>query len=426
MSATLVTDDFTRLRTCAVFAPGREFERLLPEHIEAAVSDGKGGLKPNPDYLLFDDLVHPAALSVEHADLRNVLTAAIGADNLVDLRDLLQRILWEDELRKRVVDAILQLEIELFGGHGAHVRDALIALPPAQLAEALVIGCAANSSVPLLRWPMPNWLFARDCFAVAAGSVILGHPSRRARRRDGLLARAIVRYHPMFSGADVIDVETATGESGPRCFEGGDLVLPADGVALIGIGLRTNDAGAKAVAHALQVRGFHTVLGVRLPKRRGAMHLDTIFTLLDQSTCLQFDEAFDDSSAAEDRVTVFDLLTDKVHGHSLVSALRSEGVDLEPVACGGGDRVAAKREQWTDGANAMCLGPGRAMLYARNVRTLAALNDRGFEVLQPAEFVRNAGLLMRGDRRFIVALSGFELSRGRGGPRCLTLPIARG
>jgi arginine deiminase len=112
-------------------------------------------------------------------------------------------------------------------------------------------------------------------------------------------------------------------------------------------------------------------------------------------------------------------------GCDLPAILDRRGKPMQTVACGDGDPIAAAREQWTDGANAFCLGPGRIVLYARNQATLRALNRVGFEIVTAEDFIRNAALWMQGRRRFVVAVSGFELSRGRGGPRCLTLPVRR-
>jgi len=417
-------DDVARLRRCVVFGPGAEFDRLRPSHIESSRHASDGTLRANPDYLLFDDLVLTEALADEHASLRDVIRAAVGDDNLLDLRDLLRRLLWPTAFRERVIAAVVDLEHDLFGVDISASRTRLLELPPSSLADALISGVVPESGQQVLRWPMPNWLFARDCFAVAANAIVVGYPRHRARLRDGLLARAIVRYHPLLAGVDLIDLESGGEE--PCFFEGGDLVLPAPSVALIGIGIRTNEAGAQVIAQALADRGYKHVLGVRLPLRRGAMHLDTIFTMIDRDAAIVFPEAFDPRSAAEDRVEVIDLLDGGTsRGCDLVGALGRVGVSLTTIACGDGDPIAAAREQWTDGANAFCLGPGRIVLYARNRVTLRALNRAGYEILTPTEFCRNAELLMAGSRRFVVALTGFELSRGRGGPRCLTLPLAR-
>lgn len=422
-----IGDECATLQAVIGFAPGDELDRMIPRHIEPAIEAPGGGLRANPDYLLFDDLVLLDTLKAEHCGLFDVIQAVVGPRHCHDLRRMLQRILLKADVRQHIVQGVAQLERQFCGRDLADGdRDLLLELPPDLAAEALLSGYDPESGLQLLAWPMPNWLFTRDCFAVVGESVILGRPRHPARQRDGLLARAIVRHHRVLCDADHIDVAALLPPGADAWVEGGDVLVVGADIALIGIGIRTSAAAAAALAGALRERGFAHVLGVHLPRTRAAMHLDTLFTLIDHDACLLYAAAFSEASEPAERVEVVALDgTGRALGCDLSAILGRLGKPLQIVACGDGDRIVAAREQWTDGANAFCLGPGRIILYARNQGTLRALNRAGFEILTPAEFIRNAPLLMAGQRRFVVAVSGFELSRGRGGPRCLTLPVRR-
>ena len=74
------------------------------------------------------------------------------------------------------------------------------------------------------------------------------------------------------------------------------------------------------------------------------------------------------------------------------------------IRCGGGDTIASQREQWNDGSNALCIKPGTIIAYDRNYVTNQILEDEGIEVLK---------------------IPSGELSRGRGGPRCMSMPLWR-
>lgn len=429
------------LRACVTCAPGDEFDRMAPHHVEPGHAGPDGRWRDNPDYLLFDDLVLLPQLQAEHAQLAAVVRAVTGPKHSHDLRRLLQDVLAKPAVAMEIVRDVLELERQ-WGRPAAvldDLRGRLLDLPSVELAAALLSGADPHTGDDLLAWPMPNWLFARDLWAVVGDAVVVGYPRPRARKRDGVLARALLRHHPLLRDLPRLDIRAggpalaADEDAELRCIEGGDVLVVAPDIVLVGIGVRTTLPAAQALAALLQARGVRHVLGVHLPLRRGTMHLDTLFTLIDRNACLLHAPAFDARTPVADRVRVVDLLApdregaagERGLGCDLPALLGERGLPLEVVVCGDGDPRAAAREQWADGANAFCLGPGRIVLYGRNTQTLRALNRAGFEVVMPEAFVANADLYMAGERRLVVALTGSELSRGRGGPRCLTLPVAR-
>ena len=416
----VIHDEVSRLTACALFAPGDELDRMLPRHIESHVQRGEA-LEENRDYLLFDDLVLLPLLRDEHAELAAVVRAVTGPQACLDVRVMLGEVLAEETVAAEVVAQVLS-DDRLSVAERRVAFVALTKLRGARLAEALIQGALPHTEQLILPAPAPNLLFARDLWAPIGASIALGWPRHRARRRDGVLSRAIVRHHPQFHGVATLDLHD--GNADPDvCLEGGDVLNVGPKLVLIGHGPRTSERAARLLAERLPADV--EVLGVRLPLRRATMHLDTLLTFIDARAVLAYLPAFDAHSPDDERCAVHDLRTGKALGCDLPAILRERLPGLQVVPCGDGDAVAAQREQWTDGANAVCLAPGRIVLYRRNTHTLRALNRAGFEVMSAPQFVANSELLLKGDRRIVVAVGGAELSRGRGGPRCLTLPVAR-
>jgi len=109
----------------------------------------------------------------------------------------------------------------------------------------------------------------------------------------------------------------------------------------------------------------------------------------------------------------------------LLTALKTQGLDLAPVRCGGDDPIAERREQWTDGANAFALAPGIILLYDRNVRTAEELGRAGYRVVDEADLLLGREELDVRKGKCVVRLAAHELSRARGGPRCMAMPLVR-
>ena len=215
------------------------------------------------------------------------------------------------------------------------------------------------------------------------------------------------------------------------------LVLSPE-VVLIGCSERTT---AQAIERLLREALFPALprlqrgYAVLMPLARSVMHLDTIVTQVDRGLFLGHrpSVARQDESRALPVVRLErDRPPELVENACLLDVLREElGAGTELVSCGGDDPVHQEREQWTDGANAVCLAPGHVLLYSRNVRTVDELRARGFaevrlHVAQPADLRRKLIAEGLAQERAVFSFSGSELSRARGGGRCLTMPLRRG
>lgn len=419
-----VTSDVARLRKVIVHRPGASLARMLPQHIEPT----------SPDYLLFDDLVHVPQAQEEHAQLRAVLgaSAEVGC-----LEDMIVEVLEDATARRQLIDDVARIE-DL---PGAVVRR-MEGLDPEDLIYAVAVGSWSRDFGDRgFMAPLPNLIFARDLAAVVGDMVIVGNASKRARRRETAITWALVDHHPWFKGAQISTLSRRVWQSGgsfPLTIEGGDVLVMSDTLAVIGVSERTSWSMVVYLGQELVQQGFTRVLVVEMAKQRSSMHLDTVFTIVDYDTAVIYPPLLERGGPEEVHVTRLyvegEALAVEPVGGNLLEALAAEGHPLEPVFCGGGHPLYARREQWTDGSNYVAISPGVVVGYARNERTAAAMSRAGFRVLDAdgflREFKRDFGEdydeLVGSGRRYAVQITGHELSRGRGGPRCLTMPVLRG
>ena len=79
----------------------------------------------------------------------------------------------------------------------------------------------------------------------------------------------------------------------------------------------------------------------------------------------------------------------------------------------------------TDGANAFALAPGVIVSYSRNIATAEELSNAGYRVLTARELLADPKINLLDRKKYLIQLDSGELSRARGGPRCMTMPLSR-
>ena len=401
-----VRSEVRPLKKVLLQRPGRELEQLVPNSMER---------------LLFDDIPYLRGAQTEHDRFAQVLRDS-GVE-VVYLTDLAAETLaLSDSLRRRFVEDFIRSSGCVAASYREALTELLLACPNTrELIRKTMTGVRfdelplhQNHSLASLRndrthfvlEPIPNLYFTRDPFASIGRGVALHHMYSVTRNRETIYGNYILHYHPDYAGK----VPFYYTPDEPYTLEGGDILnLSADTIA-VGISQRTQAAAIDVMAQNIFWNSdskVERILAFDIPVSRAFMHLDTVFTQIDV-------DKFTIHPAIMGTLRVYELTAGKNPGdvnirliedtleHVLEDATGVDQVKLIP--CGGGDPIAASREQWNDGSNTLCIAPGKIVVYERNDVTNAILRDEGIQVLE---------------------MPSAELSRGRGGPRCMSMPLIR-
>jgi arginine deiminase len=419
-----VYSEIGRLREVLVHAPGAEVDNMPPSMMSE---------------LLFDDIIYGPHAREEHARFRAIMER-LGAEVLDTQRLLEEAIAAAPEQVPALLSQVGQL-----AGLGEATLEELRGMAPRELAQTLVEGLQGRRddkrSDSLFRLPpIPNLLFSRDSQVVLGEGVIISAMRRTARQREPLLSRFLFGSHPRFHNDEVLfdfselDPGQPWQQSSLPTLEGGDIMMFQEGVVIAGISERTMELAVDLLAQRLRAyEAFRTLILVPMPRMRSAMHLDTIFTRVSRDQCLVYPPMVLPGSRETLSVISIDLRKPDDWGSRrpcLLDALQLAGVDLKPICCGGvDDYIQQAREQWTDGANSFAVSPGVLMLYSRNAATAEEFSKHGYDVVSASEmeFSQEGCCLYEfvEGKKYAILVAGGELSRARGGPRCMTMPLRR-
>ncbi|MEW9051780.1 MAG: arginine deiminase [Neobacillus sp.] len=401
-----VTSEIGTLRTVLLKRPGKEVENLTPEYLQR---------------LLFDDIPYLPIIQREHDYFAETLKNR-GIEVLY-LEKLVVETLSNQDIKIQFVDDILRESKANVNGAAKVLKEYLLSFSTAEMVDKVMSGILKKEieaskknhlyelmedHYPFYLDPMPNLYFTRDPAASIGNGLSINKMREPARRRESLFMQYIIKHHPRFAGHDVpVWLDRDFGFS----IEGGDELVLSDEVVAIGISARTSARATEKLALNLfkNQESIKKVVAVEIPKCRAFMHLDTVFTMVDYDKFTIHPEI--QGPQGNMNIYILERGPDEEHAkithrtnlqETLKEVLHLDELVLIP--CGGGDEIAASREQWNDGSNTLAIAPGVVVTYDRNYISNALLRQHGIEVIE---------------------ILSSELSRGRGGPRCMSMPIVR-
>lgn len=403
MTGVNVRSEIGTLRKVLLHRPGRELLNLTPDTLEELLFDDIPFLRvAQAEHDAFADALRGRGVEVVY--LEDLAADVIGASDARRDAFLAQ---WAEEAgiaEPRLREAVIQHILDTCGTPKDVILKTMEGVNLAELParEAKGLADLVGDPTRMVANPMPNLYFTRDPFAMIGRGASLNRMYSVTRNRETIYGEMIFAEHPELAGTPLYYSRHAASH-----IEGGDILNINATTLAVGISQRTQAAAIDELARRVfsdETSSIETILAFDIPNSRAFMHLDTVFTQIDH-------DKFTIHPGIMGPLTVYEITKDG-EGFRVVEVdstleevlTRHVGREVTLIPCGGGDRIAAEREQWNDGSNTLCIAPGSIVVYERNDVTNALLKDIGLDVIE---------------------IPSAELSRGRGGPRCMSMPVWR-
>ncbi len=402
-----VNSEIGKLKAVLLHRPGRELENLTPDTLEE---------------LLFDDIPFLEVAQKEHDEFAGILRAndvkvfyltrmvAEAIDTSEEAREDFLNTFIEEAIstNKYIVHAheakqAVRKFLDIYTSTHEMVKKTIEGIRVSEIdgAEEFV-----KSNFIFICNPLPNLYFQRDPFISIGNGASINHMYSVTRNRETLYADTMFKYHPMWQTNPIPKWYERTNEN---TIEGGDVLILNEKSLAIGISQRTDLEGIQRLAYNIffnEDNNFENIIAINIGESRKYMHLDTVFTQVD------YDKFSVHPDIIHEGVEIFEITKDgddiklekAVYKLDELLAKYTNQEKVTLIKCGGDDQIASAREQWNDGANTLAIAPGEVIVYSRNPVTNKLLQEQGIK---------------------IHVMSSAELSRGRGGPRCMSMPLIR-